>query len=66
MVFQLHELPDHHYETLKFLSAHLKTIAENSEKNKVRHVEMVLNRLCCVLAFKNKQVRKHRDLTDVF
>lgn len=32
---QLHELPDHHYETLKFLSAHLKTVAENSEKNKV-------------------------------
>uniref|UniRef100_A0A8C6SDT8 Rho GTPase activating protein 21a n=1 Tax=Neogobius melanostomus TaxID=47308 RepID=A0A8C6SDT8_9GOBI len=31
----LHELPDHHYETLKFLSAHLKTIAENSEKNKM-------------------------------
>ncbi|TSU75986.1 Rho GTPase-activating protein 21 [Bagarius yarrelli] len=30
----LHELPDHHYETLKFLSAHLKTVAENSEKNK--------------------------------
>lgn len=33
---QLHELPDHHYETLKFLSAHLKTVADNSEKNKVR------------------------------
>lgn len=32
---QLHELPSHHYETLKFLSAHLKTVAENSEKNKV-------------------------------
>lgn len=32
---QLHELPDHHYETLKFLSAHLKTVADNSEKNKV-------------------------------
>lgn len=32
---QLHELPQHHYETLKFLSAHLKTVAENSEKNKV-------------------------------
>ncbi|XP_057179253.1 rho GTPase-activating protein 21 isoform X3 [Triplophysa rosa] len=31
----LHELPDHHYETLKFLSAHLKTIAENSEKNRM-------------------------------
>lgn len=33
---QLHELPQHHYETLKFLSAHLKTVAESSEKNKVR------------------------------
>ncbi|KAF7660201.1 hypothetical protein LDENG_00286000 [Lucifuga dentata] len=31
----LRELPDHHYETLKFLSAHLKTVAENSEKNKM-------------------------------
>ncbi|XP_041669588.1 rho GTPase-activating protein 21-like isoform X2 [Cheilinus undulatus] len=31
----LHELPDHHYETLKFLSCHLKTVAENSEKNKM-------------------------------
>ena len=32
---QLHELPDHHYQTLKFLSAHLKAVADNSEKNKV-------------------------------
>ncbi|KAJ8278091.1 hypothetical protein GJAV_G00083720 [Gymnothorax javanicus] len=31
----LRELPDHHYETLKFLSAHLKTVADNSEKNKM-------------------------------
>ncbi|KAM9417467.1 rho GTPase-activating protein 21a isoform 1-T1 [Salvelinus alpinus] len=31
----LHELPDHHYETLKFLSAHLKTVADNSDKNKM-------------------------------
>lgn len=35
LCLQLHELPEHHYETLKFLSAHLKTVAENSEKNKV-------------------------------
>lgn len=34
-LFQIHDLPEHHYETLKFLSAHLKTVAENSEKNKV-------------------------------
>ncbi|XP_045066292.1 rho GTPase-activating protein 21-like [Coregonus clupeaformis] len=31
----LHELPDHHYETLKFLSAHLKTVSDNSDKNKM-------------------------------
>ncbi|XP_036374495.1 rho GTPase-activating protein 21-like isoform X2 [Megalops cyprinoides] len=31
----LHQLPDHHYETLKFLSAHLKTVSENCEKNKM-------------------------------
>ncbi|KAM6971702.1 rho GTPase-activating protein 21a isoform 2-T2 [Tautogolabrus adspersus] len=31
----LRELPDHHYETMKFLSCHLKTVAENSEKNKM-------------------------------
>ncbi|XP_051784898.1 rho GTPase-activating protein 21-like isoform X3 [Erpetoichthys calabaricus] len=31
----LYELPEHHFETLKFLSAHLKTVAENSEKNKM-------------------------------
>lgn len=41
-MFQIHDLPEHHYETLKFLSAHLKTVAENSEKNKVckTHEEM--------------------------
>uniref|UniRef100_A0A667ZRB1 Rho GTPase activating protein 21b n=1 Tax=Myripristis murdjan TaxID=586833 RepID=A0A667ZRB1_9TELE len=31
----IHELPDHHYETLKFLSAHLKRVSENCEKNKM-------------------------------
>ncbi|XP_006887167.1 PREDICTED: rho GTPase-activating protein 21 [Elephantulus edwardii] len=31
----IHDLPEHHFETLKFLSAHLKTVAENSEKNKM-------------------------------
>lgn len=39
-MFQIHDLPEHHYETLKFLSAHLKTVAENSEKNKVCKVHM--------------------------
>uniref|UniRef100_A0AAY4CIT5 Uncharacterized protein n=1 Tax=Denticeps clupeoides TaxID=299321 RepID=A0AAY4CIT5_9TELE len=31
----IHELPDHHYETLKFLSGHLKMVSENCEKNKM-------------------------------
>ncbi|KAJ8012089.1 hypothetical protein DPEC_G00065060 [Dallia pectoralis] len=29
------ELPDHHYETLKYLSGHLKLVSENCEKNKM-------------------------------
>ncbi|XP_056276574.1 rho GTPase-activating protein 21 isoform X4 [Pseudoliparis swirei] len=29
------ELPDHHFETLKFLCAHLKKVSENCEKNKM-------------------------------
>uniref|UniRef100_A0A8C7SJ20 Rho GTPase activating protein 21b n=1 Tax=Oncorhynchus mykiss TaxID=8022 RepID=A0A8C7SJ20_ONCMY len=29
------ELPEHHYETLKFLSGHLKLVSENCEKNKM-------------------------------
>ncbi|XP_034558482.1 rho GTPase-activating protein 21 isoform X1 [Notolabrus celidotus] len=31
----IHELPDHHFETLKFLCAHLKLVSENCEKNKM-------------------------------
>ncbi|KAA0718848.1 Rho GTPase-activating protein 21 [Triplophysa tibetana] len=31
----IHELPDHHYETLKFLSGHLKIVSENCDKNKM-------------------------------
>uniref|UniRef100_A0A673CEX6 Rho GTPase-activating protein 21-like n=1 Tax=Sphaeramia orbicularis TaxID=375764 RepID=A0A673CEX6_9TELE len=31
----IHELPDHHYETLKFLCAHLKKVSDNCEKNKM-------------------------------
>ncbi|XP_063075731.1 rho GTPase-activating protein 21 isoform X2 [Engraulis encrasicolus] len=31
----IHELPDHHYETLKYLSGHLKLVSENCEKNKM-------------------------------
>ncbi|XP_061550006.1 rho GTPase-activating protein 21 isoform X1 [Phycodurus eques] len=31
----IQELPDHHYETLKFLCAHLKRVSDNCEKNKM-------------------------------
>ncbi|XP_068458575.1 rho GTPase-activating protein 21-B isoform X2 [Clinocottus analis] len=31
----IQELPDHHFETLKFLCAHLKKVSENCEKNKM-------------------------------
>ncbi|XP_044075826.1 rho GTPase-activating protein 21 isoform X3 [Siniperca chuatsi] len=31
----IHELPDHHFETLKFLCAHLKMVSDNCEKNKM-------------------------------
>lgn len=35
-VLQIRDLPDHYYHTLKFLVSHLKTVADNSDKNKVR------------------------------
>ncbi|XP_035491309.1 rho GTPase-activating protein 21 isoform X2 [Scophthalmus maximus] len=31
----IQELPDHHYETLRFLCAHLKKVSDNCEKNKM-------------------------------
>ncbi|XP_070700744.1 rho GTPase-activating protein 21 [Pempheris klunzingeri] len=31
----IHELPVHHFETLKFLCAHLKRVSDNCEKNKM-------------------------------
>ncbi|CAM9157347.1 unnamed protein product, partial [Lampetra planeri] len=31
----IHQLPDHHFETLKYLCAHLKKVSDNSEKNKM-------------------------------
>ncbi|KAG9476620.1 hypothetical protein GDO78_003250 [Eleutherodactylus coqui] len=34
-ILEILDLPEHHYETLKFLCTHLKTVAENSEKNKM-------------------------------
>lgn len=33
--FQLQELPEHNYETLKFLMNHLKAVSDNCDKNKV-------------------------------
>lgn len=47
-LFQIHDLPEHHYETLKFLSAHLKTVAENSEKNKVSETKVKCTLLCYI------------------
>lgn len=34
-LFQLHDLPDHHFETLKFLLLHLKKVVEHSTTNKM-------------------------------
>uniref|UniRef100_A0A670YE94 Rho GTPase activating protein 21 n=1 Tax=Pseudonaja textilis TaxID=8673 RepID=A0A670YE94_PSETE len=31
----IHDLPEHHYETLRFLCAHLRIVAEHSEENKM-------------------------------
>nr|XP_019959077.1 PREDICTED: rho GTPase-activating protein 21-like [Paralichthys olivaceus] len=31
----IYELPDHHFETLRFLCAHLKKVSDNCEKNKM-------------------------------
>ncbi|XP_068196100.1 rho GTPase-activating protein 21 isoform X2 [Antennarius striatus] len=36
------ELPDHHFETLKFLCAHLKKVSDNSEKNKMKPRNLAL------------------------
>ena len=33
----IHMLPAPHYETLKFLTAHLRKVSDNSELNKVSH-----------------------------
>jgi len=35
LLLQLHELPDHHFETLKFLLLHLKKVVEHSTANKM-------------------------------
>uniref|UniRef100_A0A672HJG7 Rho GTPase-activating protein 21-like n=1 Tax=Salarias fasciatus TaxID=181472 RepID=A0A672HJG7_SALFA len=40
----IYELPDHHFETLKFFCAHLKRVSDNCEKNKMdpRNLALVL------------------------
>ncbi|XP_054625334.1 rho GTPase-activating protein 21-like isoform X2 [Dunckerocampus dactyliophorus] len=38
----IHELPDHHHHTLKFLVAHLKRVADHSEKNKMEPRNLAL------------------------
>ncbi|TWW73922.1 Rho GTPase-activating protein 21 [Takifugu flavidus] len=40
----IHQLPDHHFETLKFLCAHLKRVSDHCEKNKMepRNLAIVL------------------------
>lgn len=58
-MFQIHDLPEHHYETLKFLSAHLKTVAENSEKNKV--CEIHIEEVC----FQGLSLKKYASLLPV-
>ncbi|KAG5285441.1 hypothetical protein AALO_G00003400 [Alosa alosa] len=40
----IHELPDHHYETLKYLSGHLKMVSENCEKNKCSFSPVLVQR----------------------
>jgi hypothetical protein len=35
LLSQLHDLPDHHFETLKFLLLHLKKVVEHSATNKM-------------------------------
>lgn len=32
---QVHELPDHHFQTLKFILKHLKRVVDNAEVNKM-------------------------------
>uniref|UniRef100_A0A4W3JXU3 Rho GTPase-activating protein 23 n=1 Tax=Callorhinchus milii TaxID=7868 RepID=A0A4W3JXU3_CALMI len=38
----LRNLPEHYYETLKFLTGHLKTVADHSEKNKMEPRNLAL------------------------
>uniref|UniRef100_S4R8R0 Rho GTPase activating protein 21b n=1 Tax=Petromyzon marinus TaxID=7757 RepID=S4R8R0_PETMA len=54
----IHELPEHHFHTLKFLSMHLKTIAENSPKNKMEPRNLAI-------VFGPTLVRTSEDNTDM-
>ncbi|XP_035389482.1 LOW QUALITY PROTEIN: rho GTPase-activating protein 23 [Electrophorus electricus] len=38
----VHDLPDHHYHTLKFLVGHLKRVADHAEKNKMEPRNLAL------------------------
>nr|XP_046270210.1 rho GTPase-activating protein 23 isoform X6 [Scatophagus argus] len=38
----IRDLPDHYYHTLKFLVGHLKTVADNSDKNKMEPRNLAL------------------------
>uniref|UniRef100_A0A672QIE1 Rho GTPase activating protein 23b n=1 Tax=Sinocyclocheilus grahami TaxID=75366 RepID=A0A672QIE1_SINGR len=38
----IRDLPDHYYHTLKFLTGHLKTVADHSEKNKMEPRNLAL------------------------
>ncbi|XP_041634476.1 rho GTPase-activating protein 23 isoform X6 [Cheilinus undulatus] len=38
----IRDLPDHYYHTLKFLVSHLKTVADNSDKNKMEPRNLAL------------------------
>ncbi|XP_063076699.1 rho GTPase-activating protein 23-like [Engraulis encrasicolus] len=38
----IHDLPDHHFYTLKFLLRHLKTVAEHADKNKMEPRNLAL------------------------
>ncbi|XP_018583483.1 rho GTPase-activating protein 23-like isoform X2 [Scleropages formosus] len=38
----VHDLPDHYYHTLKFLTGHLKTVADHAEKNKMEPRNLAL------------------------
>ncbi|KTF73713.1 hypothetical protein cypCar_00045930 [Cyprinus carpio] len=40
--YEIRDLPDHYFHTLKFLIGHLKTVADHSEKNKMEPRNLAL------------------------